>query len=156
MRPSSRRPWLKTIPKGDFSHDPNHMCRCVAVAIGVTAVMAQSDAISARKGLMKKNAQHAKAVNAMIKGETPFDAAAVNAAFTQWAETAAALPKLFPDDSKGGDTRALPKIWTDRAGFDAQIAAFAKAVGRRQGEGDQSRRAQGIVSRGQQGLRRLP
>ena len=64
----------------------------------------------------------------MVKGEAPFDAAAVNAAFTQWSETAAALPKLFPDNSKtGGETRALPKIWDDREGFDAQIAAFAKA-----------------------------
>ena len=30
----------------------------------------------------------------MVKGEPPFDAAAVNAAFTQWADTAAQLPKL--------------------------------------------------------------
>ncbi len=104
------------------------ICAVVGVAIGVTAVAAQTDAISTRKGLMKKNAQHAKAVNAMIKGEQPFDQGAVNAAFTQWAETAAALPKAFPDDSKGGDTRALPKIWTDRAGFEAHIANLSKAV----------------------------
>ena len=56
----------------------------------------------------------------------------MNAAFTQWADTAAALPKLFPDNSKsGGETRALPKIWSDRKGFDAQIAAFAKAAAAR-------------------------
>jgi cytochrome c556 len=100
----------------------------VAVAIGVTAVTAQPDPIAARKALMKKNAKHGKSVNAMIKGEAPFDAAAVNAAFAQWGDTAAQLPKLFPDNSKGGDTRALPKIWTDRAGFDARIGGFAKAV----------------------------
>ena len=100
-----------------------------AIAIGVTGVVAQGDAISERKALMKKNAQHTKGINAMIKGEAPFDAAAVNAAFTQWAGTAAQLPKLFPDNSKsGGDTRALPKIWEDRAGFNAQVAAFAKAA----------------------------
>jgi len=99
-----------------------------AVAIGVTGVAAQSDAISERRGLMKKNNQHAKSVNAMIRGESPFDASAANAAFTQWGETAARLPKLFPDDSKSGETRALPKIWEDRAGFDARIAALAKAV----------------------------
>ena len=97
------------------------------IAIGVTGVMAQSDAISERKALMKKNSQHTKSVSAMVKGDAPFDAAAVNAAYTQWSETAAALPKLFPDNSKTGDTRALPKIWEDRKGFEAQIAAFAKA-----------------------------
>lgn len=100
----------------------------VAIAIGATAVIAQSDPLATRKGLMKKNNQHAKAVSAMVKGEAPFDAAAVNAAYDQWADTAAQLPKLFPDNSKGGETRALPKIWTDRAGFDAKIAAFSKAV----------------------------
>jgi cytochrome c556 len=97
------------------------------IAIGVTGVMAQSDALSQRKALMKKNSQHAKVVSGMVKGDQPFDAKVVTVAFTQWSETAAQLPKLFPDDSKSGDTRALPKIWTDRKGFDAEVAAFAKA-----------------------------
>jgi cytochrome c556 len=99
-----------------------------AVAIGVTGVAAQGDAIAERKKLMKQNSQHTKGISAMAKGEAPFDAAAVNAAYTQWGATAAALPKLFPDNSKTGDTRALPKIWEDRKGFDAQVAAFAKAA----------------------------
>ena len=73
-----------------------------------------------------------KRIAAMVKGEAPFDGAAVNAAFTQWSATAAALPKLFPDNSKtGGETRALPKIWEDKKGFDAHIAAFAKAASAR-------------------------
>jgi cytochrome c556 len=97
------------------------------VAVGVTGVVAQTDAISERKALMKKNSQHTKGISSMVKGEAPFDAAAVNTAYAQWADTAAKLPKLFPDNSKTGDTRALPKIWTDRAGFDAEVAALAKA-----------------------------
>lgn len=107
------------------------ICALVGVAIGVTAVAAQGGAIAERKKLMKQNSQHTKAVSAMVKGDAPFDAAAVNAAFTQWSATAAALPKLFPDDSKSGDTRALPKIWEDKKGFDAQIAALAKAASAR-------------------------
>ena len=98
------------------------------VAVGVTGVVAQTDAISERKALMKKNSQHTKGISAMVKGEAPFDAAAVNAAYAQWSDTAAQLPKLFPDNSKTGDTRALPKIWEDRAGFNAQVAGFAKAA----------------------------
>jgi cytochrome c556 len=113
--------------------ETHHMIRTilavVAVAVGVTAVVAQTDPIAVRKGLMKKNNQHAKAMNSMAKGEAPFDAAAANAAFAQWSETAQQLPTLFPDNSKtGGDTRALPKIWENRKDFDAKIAAFAKAV----------------------------
>ena len=85
------------------------------IAIGITGVVAQTDAISQRKELMKKNSQHTKAVSAMVKGDAPFDAKVVTAAFTQWSDTAAQLPKLFPDNSKsGGETRALPKIWSDR------------------------------------------
>ena len=101
------------------------------VAVGVTGVVAQTDAISERKALMKKNAQHTKGISAMVKGEAPFDAAAVNAAFTQWAERPRHFPSCSPTIRRPEDTRALPKIWEDRKGFDAQIAAFAKAAAAR-------------------------
>jgi cytochrome c556 len=117
------------------------------VAIGVTGVVAQTDALNQRKELMKKNAQHTKAVSGMVKGDTPFDAKAVTAAFTQWSDTAAQLPKLFPDDSKGGDTRALPKIWSDRKGFDAEIAGFAKAAAARPTDAEGLKKAFPAVSK---------
>jgi hypothetical protein len=65
----------------------------------------------------------------MMRGQAPFDAAEVDAAFTQWAETAQKLPGLLPDNSKtGGDNCASPKIWVDKKDFDAKAAAFAKVV----------------------------
>lgn len=65
----------------------------------------------------------------MMSGQAPFDAAEVDAAFTQWAETAQKRPGLLPDNSKtGGDNRASPKIWVDKPDFDAKAAAFAKVV----------------------------
>jgi cytochrome c556 len=106
----------------------------IAVAVGVTAVLAQGDPIAERRALMKKNNQHAKAIGSMIKGGGAYDQAAVDAAFAQWTDTAAKFPKLFPDNSKDGDTRALPKIWSDRKGFDAQIASFAKVVSEGKGK----------------------
>jgi len=100
-----------------------------AVAVVVTAVMAQSDPISQRKALMKGNGQHSGATNRMARGEDPFDAAKVNAAFAHWTETAQKLPGLFPEPPKPGEeTRALPKIWENKSAFDAKIAQFAKAV----------------------------
>jgi len=64
-----------------------------------------------------------------MRGQTPFDAAKVDTAFAQWANTAQKLPGLFPDNSKSGqDTRAAPKIWMTRADFDAKAAEFGKAV----------------------------
>jgi cytochrome c556 len=99
------------------------------VAIGVGAVVAQTDPIAVRKDLMKQNNKHAKALNAMVKGESPYDASAVNAAFSQWTETANQFGKLFPDNSKeGGKTRAKAAIWEKRKDFDTKMAAFAKAV----------------------------
>ncbi len=82
-----------------------------------------------RENLMKQNNDHAKAVVQMMRGQAPFDAAAVDAAFKQWAGTAQKLPDLFPENSKtGGDNRASPKIWVDKKDFDEKAAAFAKSV----------------------------
>lgn len=98
------------------------------LAFGVSAVVAQSDPIAARKALMKANIQHAGLMAKFVKGEEPFDAAKAEVAFAQWADTAAKLPTLFPDSSKTGETRALPTIWEKRADFDTAIAKFAKDV----------------------------
>ena len=100
-----------------------------AVAVGLTVAIAQSDPISQRKALMKSNGQHAGAMGRMVRGEDPFDAAKVNAAFAQWTETAAKAPGLFPEPPKPGEeTRALPKIWEAKADFEAKMAAFGKVV----------------------------
>lgn len=101
----------------------------LAVVLSVGAVMAQSDPIAARQSLMKHNNDNAKAVVQMMRGQAAFDAAKVDAAFVQWADTAQKLPGLFPDNSKtGSDTRATPKIWLNKKDFDAKAAAFGKAV----------------------------
>ena len=99
------------------------------LALSATAVVAQSDPIAERKALMKANVDNFKNAMKIVRGEESFDGAKVQAAFVQWTETAHKLPNLFPEKSKtGGQTRALPKIWDDRSGFDAKVDAFAKAV----------------------------
>jgi cytochrome c556 len=98
-------------------------------ALGATAVVAQQNPIAARKSLKKANNDNAKAMVQTIRGQTPFDATAVDAAFAQWAETAQKLPGLFPENSKtGDDTRATPKIRQNKKDFDQKAAAFGKAV----------------------------
>jgi cytochrome c556 len=68
-------------------------------------------------------------VNKMVRGENPFDLAKVKAAFVQWTETAQELPALFPEPpTPGQETRAMPKIWENKADFEAKIASFAKAI----------------------------
>ena len=93
------------------------------------ALIAQTDPIATRQSLMKENNNNAIAIVRMMRGLAPFDAAKVDAAFAQWADTAQKLPDLFPDTSKTGrKTRAAPKIWVTKTDFDAKAAAFGKAV----------------------------
>ena len=54
-----------------------------------------------------------------------------------------------------GDYSASPKVWEDKAGFDAKIAGFAKVVGEAKGKIKDLRLLR-RVSRGRQGMRRLP
>ena len=95
------------------------------LALGVTAVLAQSDPIAARKAVMKENGAQAKIGAAMSKGEEPFDLAKAKKIFTTFESAAAKMPSLFPANSKtGGETTAAPKIWEDEAGFKAAFAKF--------------------------------
>jgi cytochrome c556 len=117
------------------------MLRTVVIAgallIGVGAVMAQ-DAVKDAQAVMKANGKNAGALGAMVKGEKPYDQAAVDAAFAQFTETAKKLPTLFPVSMKGmkleGDYDASPKVWDDKAGFDEHVASFAKTVDEAKGK----------------------
>ncbi|MBI2713856.1 MAG: cytochrome c [Rhizobiales bacterium] len=91
--------------------------------------MAQFDAATTRANLMKQSEAHTGTIVQMMRGQRPFDAALVNAAFAQWADTAQKLPGLFLENSKtGGGNRASPKIWLSKKDFDQKAAAFGKAV----------------------------
>lgn len=98
-----------------------------ALALATTAAFA--DVIADRQAVMKENARDVGILVKMVKGETPFDAAAVLAALTalntnvQKIDVAAS----FPVGSDKGDTTASPKIWEDPVGFQAQVDKF-KAV----------------------------
>jgi cytochrome c556 len=97
----------------------NSMLRVVVGAVlltlGASAVLAQNLAvIKQRQELMKANAEATKAPTAMMKGEAPFDLAKVKSSLKTFQDTSMKLKALWPTDSKtGGETRALPAIWTN-------------------------------------------
>lgn len=99
----------------------------LVLAVGVGAVFAESDSIAQRRALMKANGAAAGTLARMLKG-APFDLAAAQAALKTFSNAAAKAPALFPDDSKTGDTNALPAIWDNKADFDARFAKFGKDV----------------------------
>ncbi len=93
------------------------------IALGVGVAIAQTDAIAARRSLMKANGDQAKIGAAMMKGEAPFDLDKARAMFMAFQEAATKEPSLFPDTSKtGGETAADPKIWENMDDFKARFA----------------------------------
>ena len=102
-----------------------------AVASSATIVLAQQNPILARQEIMKKSDDDLKAVERDdAQGEAPYDAAKVTAAYASMEDSYKKGHGLFPDNSKTGDkTRASPKVWENRADFDAKMAAFIKVAG---------------------------
>jgi cytochrome c556 len=112
------------------------MLRIVAVvaalAVGATAVWAQNAAgIAARKEAMKAYGGAAKGTGAMAKGDAPFDLGKVQTSLKTIEETSVKAKGLFGDDTKAGETDALPAAFEKKddlfARFD-KIGAAAKAA----------------------------
>ena len=111
----------------------------VAAAVLVTGVaVGQDDPIAARRALMKRNGEESKVVFDMIRGTTPFDAAAAAEAMNALSADMVVLPTLFPPGSDQGDTKASPEIFTNMDELktlaahlqaDAKTAADAAANG---------------------------
>ena len=75
--------------------------------LGITAVLAQSDPIAARKAIMKENGNQSRIAREMIEGKQPFNLDAAKKVLTTFGETADKAKNLWPDNSKtGGDTAA--------------------------------------------------
>jgi cytochrome c556 len=96
------------------------------LALGATALVAQTDPIAARKALMKANGDQNKIATDMLENKAPFNLDAAKKVFVTFGEAGEKAPALFPDNSKtGGDTAALPAIWENKADFDAKLTKFA-------------------------------
>lgn len=93
----------------------------VAALIPPAAAIAQSEPPQvARQNLMEQNGDATKLVGDMLKGVRPYDAAAATSALSGISADIRMFVTLFPEGTETGyKTRALPAIWTDRAGFDA-------------------------------------
>lgn len=110
----------------------------VAIALGISVAVAQQDVIKQRKDLMKANGAQAKIAADMMKGDKPFDMAAVHKIFAAFQDAAQKMPDLFPAGSQSeagspaaDDFSPTAKVWEDMADFKARftkLGADAKAA----------------------------
>ena len=100
-----------------------------ALAVGVTAVMAQSNPIGQRRDLMKGVGGATRIGTQMVKGEAPFDLAKAKEVLQTYAKAADTMHTYFPDNSKtGGETTAAPKIWESQADFRKRFDDWAADI----------------------------
>jgi len=97
---------------------------CVA---GAAIASAEIDVIAVRKAGMRLESSTLGAVKLAVgAGAEVKSFAGAGAALSFWAKQ---LPSLFPPGTdKGGDTKALPAIWSDSAGFAKALAAGVAAA----------------------------
>lgn len=92
------------------------------------SVLAQDNVITRRKAVMKQMGEHADAGGDILKGKASFDAAKAAVIFQSFKNGISGFTDLFPEGSDTGETKATAAVWSDRKGFEAAAAAFAKAV----------------------------
>lgn len=96
-------------------------------AVSTYAAAQNTSAITQRRALMDEMGKATyRPIGAMLRGQAPFDAAAVQNALTIIQRNGPRMVALFPPDSQtGAETNALPPIWENKADFDPR---FAKMV----------------------------
>ena len=93
----------------------------IAAALATTLTIAapawaQGDVIAARRDGLKGVARQMEGIKAVVDQRS--DPRASAASIAEMIRFFEGLPARFPAGSGSGDTRALPAIWTDRAGFE--------------------------------------
>ena len=111
----------------------------IAVAVGATAVLAQSSPLEQRNAAMKAIWQDGfRSITLMARGREPYDQAKVDTGFAKLSEIAPKLQPLWPEGSQGvapnANFSSSAKVWQTKADFDAKLAAFAKAVADNRGK----------------------
>ena len=103
----------------------------LALGAGVAyAALAGDDAIKARQACMKANGAGMGVMVPMIKGEKPYDAAAVKAATDAMGAACEKWSEFWPADSMTSTTlkpRATEAVWKDPKGFEAKSNAYYTA-----------------------------
>jgi cytochrome c556 len=105
-----------------------------ALVAGFGVALAQGDPVKERNDLMGALWREGlRPVARMARGEEPYNPEIVEKSYSRMSEIAARLPPLWPANSvpKNPTTRysSSPKIWENKADFDALLAKMTSAIG---------------------------
>jgi len=99
------------------------------LALGVTAAIAQSNAVEQRQALMKEMGAQSRTLGSMMRGQAPFDLAQVQAGLKVFSENSKKAAPLFPESTKGAEkTGALPTIWEKKSEFESHFAKLDQSA----------------------------
>ena len=103
------------------------------LTLGVSAVVAQQDVAVQQQNQMKDQGKYMYGVVLkMVKGDTPFDQAAAEAALSALGDSVAKIPTVFATNPKEDVVNATfgssQKIWQNKADFDAKVPPVIKAI----------------------------
>src|SRR3979409_2034089 len=113
------------------------MMRTVVVAgillLGAGAVMAQQEIAVQQDNLMRAQGKNLYGVmSKMVKGEIPYNQAAVDTAVAQLEESAGKIATVFTPNPKEDVVDATygssQKIWQNKADFESKVPPVAKAI----------------------------
>jgi cytochrome c556 len=117
--------------------------KCAATLATVLALAvpawAQGDVVAARRDGLKGIARQMDGIKAVI--DQRGDPRTTGAGIAEMISFFDGFPARFPAGSGSGDTRALPAIWTDRAGFEtanANMVTQLRALQAAANSGDQA------------------
>jgi cytochrome c556 len=96
-----------------------------ACLFGLAAVASAEGMGDAREAAMKKIGGSVGALVGIAKGEKAYDADTVKASLGTISETIKIFPTYFPAGSEKDSEEASPKIWENKADFEAHAAKLA-------------------------------
>ena len=104
-----------------------------ALLLGAGVVVAQQDVAVQQQNLMKAQGKSMYGVLLkMVKGEIPYDQAAVTAAIADLEGTVGKIPTVFTpnpkEDVANATFGASQKIWQSKADFDAKVPPVSKTI----------------------------
>jgi cytochrome c556 len=111
----------------------------VALLLGSSAVMADQKLAVEQDNLMRALAKSMYTViGKMVKGDIPYDQAAVDAAIAEMEADVPKIPATFKDNPKeqvvDANYGSSPKVWENKADFESKVPAVIKAIGEQKGK----------------------